>query len=100
MSVEINGLKQQIVELEKLIAKKQEQEKSSLPLTYVEKDIATALHSIICHANHTDGCGWYYDDGSWKEYSRKRYIELAQKLLKSYHKETILGMLTIIKDNK
>lgn len=100
MNVEINKLKQQIIDLEKLIAKKQEQEKLSSYLTLEQKTIAEQLHDIICHSNHTDACGWYYDNGSWNEYSRKRYIDLAKKLLAFHQKETILSILSIIKDNK
>lgn len=96
----INNLKQQIVQLEKLIAKKQEQEKLASHLTPQQKAIATELHEIMCHSNHTDACGWYYDNGNWSEYSRTRYIELAQKLLLLYDKKTILTILSVIKDNK
>ena len=24
--------------------------------------LADVLHDALCHANHTDGCGWFYND--------------------------------------
>ena len=44
--------------------------------------VAEELHRIQCHHNHTDACGWFYED--WNDkigYSRKSYLEKAKKLL-------------------
>ena len=26
-----------------------------------EQQLARELHDLACNANHTDGCGWYYE---------------------------------------
>lgn len=28
------------------------------------KDYAEALHRLTCHHNHTDQCGWFYDENA------------------------------------
>ena len=49
--------------------------------TLQEMDIATYLHEKLCTYNHTDGCDWYYDDGSWNRHSRTAYIKKAINFL-------------------
>ena len=50
--------------------------------------IAELLHSIQCHWNHTDYCGWYYEDWDSKiGYARTRYLEQAKKLVHEHHNE-------------
>ncbi len=44
-------------------------------------ELASFLHERLCTHNHTDGCGWHYDDGSWTEYSRKKYLTRARALI-------------------
>lgn len=26
-----------------------------------EQKLAVVMHEVMCHHNHTDGCGWYYE---------------------------------------
>lgn len=70
---------QKINELEsELRALRAEEEKfSKMP---VEQQLATELHSILCTANHIDQCGWEYSS-DWNDYSKKRYLEKATKLM-------------------
>jgi len=77
-------------ELEKL--KKEFQDLKSLGPEYM---LAFSLHAKLCHYNHTDGCGWYYEihDGvhDWTGGSHLSYLEKARKLLKTgVDPETIL----------
>lgn len=52
-------------------------------------DIARLLHKKLCHYNHTDQCGWYYNtvyDGladDWTSYSHKEYLEKANRLIEA-----------------
>jgi len=61
--------------------------------------IADNLHTILCKWNHTDGCGWYYEESNgvddWKGQTHSRYLEKAQKLvdLSGYSPEQINGIL-------
>lgn len=48
--------------------------------------IAEALHKSLCTWNHTDGCGWMYDDfdkvDERDQYNpRLRYYKKAQELI-------------------
>lgn len=49
--------------------------------------MAILLHDKLCHSNHTDQCGWYYEiDGikhDWTGYAHKTYLEKANKLIES-----------------
>lgn len=63
-----------------------------------EHIVAEALHGAFCKHNHTDGCGWFYDDGTWNQYSRKEYLEKAEILLRFYNKDQIFHMLRKLKE--
>ena len=49
--------------------------------------IAILLHNNLCHSNHTDRCGWYYEMKGvihdWSKYQHKQYLEKANKLIQS-----------------
>lgn len=53
-------------------------------ITEEEKRLAEVLHNIMCHWNHTDGCGWEYD--TWDSVltlnsARATYLIRARKVL-------------------
>lgn len=66
------------------------------------QNVAVALHEQICLLNHTDYCGWYYDDDldpkTWtNQYSaHKNYLEKAEKALAVADADTILNVLEAI----
>jgi hypothetical protein len=74
LDLEAEYLKQK-AELEKKLAR-------STDIPTIEKEIAELLHSKLCHWNHTDGCNWFYDNGSWNESSRQEYLKKAKNVLK------------------
>lgn len=48
-------------------------------------DLATALHDLLCHWNHTDGCSWHYENGldKWDTgYAHKQYLKQATEIAK------------------
>lgn len=47
----------------------------------IEIQVATQLHDILCTWNHTDGCGWFYHENNWEEYSHKHYLQKAMTVL-------------------
>ena len=51
-----------------------------------DQRLAIELHGILCHWNHTDGCGWEYemDEGihQWERASHAPYLEKARKLIR------------------
>jgi len=66
--VKINALEKEIKELEEL--------GDITP----EHELATLLHEALCRWNHTDGCGWYYQD-NWEDSVHQRYLKVAEKIL-------------------
>jgi hypothetical protein len=87
-------------ELEELKNSLQEEKKKRKNLPYSEETLrlAEVLHEKFCVHNHEDGCGWYYDDGSWTEYSRQEYIKKATKLLKISDLVSLIDIIEIIGD--
>lgn len=49
-------------------------------------ELAEALHDTLCTLNHTDMCGWYYEQyngvADWNGYAHGRYLVKADKLMK------------------
>ncbi len=47
-----------------------------------DEGLADILHELICHWNHTDGCGWFYED--WAALrpgsTRAGWLDKARKL--------------------
>lgn len=66
--------------------KLKEEYNSTLP---VDKQLAILLHSKLCKSNHTDACGFYYEenglDADWSRFTHNRYHMKA------------IGMLTEVK---
>ena len=92
--------------LKELNRKKQELEKEMRKL---DKDIerisnlddpkalATFIHDATCHHDHTEACGWFYEK-EWTGYTKKRYLEKANKLLKlNVQPSDIVRIVEIIK---
>lgn len=81
----VNELKRKIKshsdELQKLQA--QLEETVNEPLEY---SVAKFLHGSMCHHNHIDDCGWYYeivnDNHNWDCSQHKVYLNTSRKLLK------------------
>ena len=58
--------------------------------------IATFLHEALCQANHTDGCGWYYNE-NWNEWSRKKYLKMADGFLAIIGENEIKKIVQVLK---
>lgn len=55
---------------------------SALEHTLAAK-VATGIHEVLCYANHTDGCGWYYEkwETMQKGGTRDGYLMSANKFV-------------------
>lgn len=46
-----------------------------------EQRLAISLHSLLCHHNHIDGCGWEYEGSrgieDWTGHAHSRYLQKA-----------------------
>ena len=72
-----------------------------------EKNLADVLHSKFCRWNHTDGCGWFYEqnsDKSWKwdgyahtEYLKKAQVMLAECKLAGITPDQAIAFVTIVR---
>jgi len=76
--IEEREIEERESQVEKLEANQEEFD--SLPENY---KLAEKIHNVTCTWNHTDGCGWFYEN--WKgelRDTRKRYVEKADRVLK------------------
>jgi hypothetical protein len=92
----LKSLELQLEELQKRIQKEKDKALLSAHIDPEHKEVAEAVHKKMCHHNHTDGCGWYYDRGDWSNEDRKVYLQKATVLLKNFSKNQILNMLNLL----
>ena len=59
----------------------------------VEERLAILIHEKLCHRDHDDQCGWFYER-DWNCYEHKKYQTAAWKLLEKY--TTIGGVMLAI----
>ncbi|MCC7173403.1 MAG: hypothetical protein IT459_23360 [Planctomycetes bacterium] len=52
--------------------------------------VAKAAHDLLCRWNHTDGCGWGYEEGSdpnsdacWNGWAHKRWLSAVETIVRS-----------------
>lgn len=43
--------------------------------------VADILHSAVCKINHTDGCGYHYEDWKTPRDSREMWLKRAEKFI-------------------
>lgn len=74
--------------------------RDAIPILPQEKALATALHSLACHWNHTDGCSWFYDkdtDHDWnRSYSKHDYLLKARAVLVISDYDEIMKALKVL----
>ena len=51
-----------------------------------DQRLAERLHDTLCHWNHTDGCGWFYETdqpnlSKWTMRNHSEYLGHARKLM-------------------
>lgn len=93
--------------LQKQLEETQKKIKELESLTESQR-LAEFLHDIMCHWNHTDGCGWYYY--SWTKWNnssmlqadkynaKTEYHSKAVKMLRVVPFDTCVKLVTILKD--
>ena len=45
------------------------------------KQLATTIHDKTCHMEHTETCGWFYENDWNQGWTKKRYLRQANKIL-------------------
>ena len=94
MSIEsINQLKTKIEEYQKDI-QLLEAKIAADALESPDKKLAVVLHDLLCRGNHTDQCGWHYEQDStkssrWDHYDNARYLKKAQSVICMCEQSTI-----------
>lgn len=63
-------------------------------ITEEEKDIAITLHEALCCGNHTDHCGWFYED--WEGWTHQKYLKIARKILQNTDFNTAKKIIKIM----
>lgn len=57
--------------------------------------LAEELHARKCSLNHTDMCGWFYENWERPGYARKRYLEQARTILTQFGFEAAMNAVTL-----
>jgi len=80
----VKSIEQEIAKTKKTLENLEEQllnAKSESP----DQQLAKVLHSKLCHWNHTDGCGWYYEMNNgiddWTRSEHGNYLTKARKMI-------------------
>ena len=68
----------------------QEEYLSTLPLNF---QVVEMMHSLHCHADHTEGCGFFYESWEKPGQSRLRMVKQAEELI-----ERVREHLMVISD--
>lgn len=49
-------------------------------------NVAVQLHSLFCHSEHTESCGWFYEMDNevddWSRDTHARYLDKAERFIK------------------
>lgn len=83
MQCQIDDLQAQ---LNKLIENKKAFEAAERELSPAQK-LAIKLHKLLCTANHSDGCDWYYNVNTrtnvhdWNGHAHKKYLKMAERVI-------------------
>ena len=68
-------------------------------VTEEEAEITKLLHSALCHHNHDDGCGWFYEfpngEINWKGWAHKEYLKMARRAIDALSYRNICSMTKI-----
>lgn len=62
-----------------------EKEEARILALSADARLAEELHTLKCHSNHTDQCGWFYefDRGApnWNGWAHSEYLTKARKVM-------------------
>jgi hypothetical protein len=58
-----------------------------------QRSIATMLHALQCSYNHTDGCGWFYAEDNWGEYSHVKFMAEANRVIRNVGSATMVEIV-------
>jgi len=74
---------EEIKKLEEKIAELKAADTAMAAMT-PEQRFAISMHGILCHHNHTDGCGWFYEGSNgtddWGGQAHSRWLMSAKKV--------------------
>ena len=74
-----------------------------IPTLTNDQKLATKLHEILCHTDHTEGCSWHYETTWDTPTTRYEYLKLANEMHKIYTGSDIVAFMSIhklIKEHK
>lgn len=63
--------------------------------------VATVIHAMTCGSNHTEACGWFYEDWNGPSYAKQRALTSAEKVIATgIDVEAYLEALQLTTDRK
>src|SRR5690348_7949896 len=92
----IAAIQEKITEHQQEIAKLQ-MEQQRLDSLAPDKRLADALHSKLCHWNHVDGCGWFYEaKDDWDRNSHQMYLIKARELIRKVPDVDVSDLICVV----
>lgn len=63
-----------------------------------DRRLAEELHSMQCHSNHEDGCGWFWEStNKWEQgYAHKRWLVKAQNVMRALPGMSVDDILKVV----
>ena len=74
--------KREVAELQKVLAAEERDEKAKRQEKY--RELAVLAHRLLCQYNHTDGCGWGYEESAedpWGGYAHARWLDKVEDII-------------------
>jgi hypothetical protein len=99
LTVDIDRAEKHLRELKESLALSEQAEKDKRQDKL--KPVAEKAHNAICFYNHTDGCGWGYENNNWNGFSHRMWLDRVEKILnnKESFKPITLEQLNLILDH-
>ena len=72
-----------------------------------DEKLAVNLHDMLCRANHSDGCGWFYEipkgEHNWAGSAHEPYLTKAHSVMQfcDIHKvavETVVNLVRLLRE--
>lgn len=70
-----------------------------------EMEVASKLHGLMCHSDHAEACGWFYEMDSnkvdkWTESTHARFLVRAKAIVNEIGAEAAIKFLDVLERTK
>lgn len=103
MSDEKKKIEQDIFDAEFKLARARAAQAAFDQLTAAQR-LAIELHDFLCHSEHAETCGWFYeinnDIHDWSRWTHSEALKRANSVLLKFSEATVVGVLKALKESR